>query len=324
MKYLKKFDKYSQYVAYKGGENFLAPNVSYCVKENEVHYTEFVPHDYSKDYLTTVALDDGSISFVITYGTTVDMLESISYSTNNGLTWATIPNRNDKTSDLQIVIQVNEGDKILWKGTAKQTGYYNPGGFDTQYDGSYFTSTVPFDVEGNLMSLCYGDNFIDINTLTERAQFAQVFTHLGHHVMVGSLVVNARNLILPPTTLGEDCYCGMFWNCTSLTTAPELPATTLAKYCYGDMFNGCTSLTTAPELPATTLTSGCYDRMFKDCTSLNYIKAMFTTTPSTTYTSNWVGGVSANGTFVKNSAAEWDVTGTYAIPSGWTVETATD
>ena len=62
--------------------------------------------------------------------------------------------------------------------------------------------------------------------------------------------------------------------------------------------------------------------MFKGCSSLNYIKAMFTTTPSNTYTYDWVSGVASTGTFVKNSAANWDVTGVNGIPSGWTVQTA--
>ena len=88
------------------------------------------------------------------------------------------------------------------------------------------------------------------------------------------------------------------------------------------MFNGCTSLTSAPKLPATTLADRCYDYMFSGCKKLNYIKAMFTTTPSTSYTSNWVSGVAATGTFVKNSAATWNVTGVNGIPSGWTVTTA--
>ena len=49
---------------------------------------------------------------------------------------------------------------------------------------------------------------------------------------------------------------------------------------------------------------------------------MFTTTPSTTYTRDWVSNVSPTGTFVKNSAATWNVTGDYGIPSRWTVQTA--
>ena len=69
------------------------------------------------------------------------------------------------------------------------------------------------------------------------------------------------------------------------------------------MIRDCTSLTTAPELLATTLVSGCYSYMFSGCTSLNYIKAMFTTTPSTSYMNNWVSGVA-----------------TY--PCNWTVQTA--
>ncbi|MBO6271201.1 leucine-rich repeat protein [bacterium] len=125
---------------------------------------------------------------------------------------------------------------------------------------------------------------------------------------------------LPATTLANNCYVNMFSGCTSLSTAPELPATTLANNCYDHMFGGCTSLTTAPELPATKLVYGCYSNMFNGCTNLNYIKAMFTTTPSTTYTQNWVKGVASTGTFVKNSAATWDVTGIHGIPTGWTVE----
>lgn len=47
----------------------------------------------------------------------------------------------------------------------------------------------------------------------------------------------------PPTNIpAVNCYHGMFYGCTSLTTAPELPATTLANGCYSDMFRDCTSL----------------------------------------------------------------------------------
>ena len=36
----------------------------------------------------------------------------------------------------------------------------------------------------------------------------------------------------------------------------------------------------------------------------------------------YINGVAATGTFVKNSAAEWDVSGVNGIPEGWTVQTA--
>jgi hypothetical protein len=113
----------------------------------------------------------------------------------------------------------------------------------------------------------------------------------------------------------------MFYGCTSLTQAPSvLPATTLTGGCYSYMFQNCTSLTTVPELPATTLASYCYNNMFTGCSKLNYIKAMFTTAPSTSYTSYWVEGVASTGKFIKNKNATWNVTGVHGIPSGWTVE----
>ncbi len=130
--------------------------------------------------------------------------------------------------------------------------------------------------------------------------------------------------MLPATTLASYCYNSMFYGCTSLTVAPELPATTLANNCYNYMFSDCTGLTVAPELPATTLASYCYNFIFSGCTNLAYIKAMFTTTPGSSYTSSWVKNVKGTGTFVKNSAATWDVTGNNGVPTGWTVETASN
>ena len=78
----------------------------------------------------------------------------------------------------------------------------------------------------------------------------------------------AGNLVLPATTLLNNCYKRMFRNCTSLTAAPELPATTLADNCYDRMFFGCELLTTAPALPATTLADSCYFAMLANCGSL--------------------------------------------------------
>ena len=69
-------------------------------------------------------------------------------------------------------------------------------------------------------------------------------------------------------TITRFCYKGLFIECTSLTSAPELPSTTLARSCYYGMFDGCGSLTTAPELPATTLANECYSNMFYNCSSL--------------------------------------------------------
>ena len=188
-------------------------------------------------------------------------------------------------------------------------------------------------LSGNIMSLISGD----LQTMSFYGLFEK-FKTLG----------SVSEDFLPATTLATNCYYGMFYNCYSLTTAPALPATSLAGNCYYCMFMGCNKLTTAPsilpatslstncyvqmfkgcaslenapELPATTLASDCYYELFYNCSKINYIKALFTTTPGSGYTTNWVNGVSSTGTFVKSHQATWDVTGTSGIPSNWTVIT---
>ena len=51
-------------------------------------------------------------------------------------------------------------------------------------------------------------------------------------------------------------FCNLFENCNVLTSAPELPATTLANDCYRGMFFGCTKLSTVTMLaPSTEIAS---------------------------------------------------------------------
>ena len=345
MKYIKKFETHTEYEVYKNSQEYLTPNVSYCVDLNEVHFEKYV-RDYSKEYLTFKAVEDTTFKFT---------KSGLSYSLDNGDTWTSLA-ANTATPT------VNAGNEILFKGTMRPSSSY-------QYGIGTFSSTGKFNASGNIMSLLFGNNFFGQTDLTGKNwTFYQLFYNNTRLVDASNLMLPATTLAgdcyrymfqncasltaapeLPATTLAGNCYMSMFMECTSLTTAPELPATTLASYCYygmfrtctslttapelpatiladscySNMFTGCTSLTTAPELPATTLDNSCYTYMFNDCSNLNYIKAMFTITPSTTYTSNWVKGVSSSGTFVKNSAATWNVTGDNGIPSGWTIETAT-
>ena len=123
------------------------------------------------------------------------------------------------------------------------------------------------EASGNVMSLIYGTK------MTEGALVIPDGISFGNpNPVVGGMFKDCSSLTtapeLPATTLVEGCYGYMFRNCSSLTAAPELPATTLADGCYEGMFQGCSSLTTAPELPATTLADDCYERMFQGCSSL--------------------------------------------------------
>lgn len=360
------------------------------------------------DYLTFVAEEAGTFKFSGTTGN-----DSISYSFDSGTTWYTLARNTDSPT-------VSAGNKIMWKGTMTPTDASGNVGIGR------FSSTGRFQVEGNAMSLLFGDNFTNQTSLVGKNC---AFRHLFNGC---TKLTSAENLCLPATTLSKECYANMFYNCTSLTTAPVLPATTLARYCYGQMFHYCTSLATAPQLPATTLaeecyyamfascsnittapqlpattltywcyghmfsrcsslrtapvllaealaekcyygmfeyctsltiapalpattltkdcyrfmfqrctslttapvlsaaslTDGCYYSMFYGCSNLNYIKCLATSICSSpsdyevgcTYT--WVSGVSANGTFVKNSSMSGWPSGTSGIPTNWTVQNA--
>ncbi len=252
-------------------------------------------HDYSQDYLTFDVLTDGTIKWN-SLGS--GQAKTIEYSKNNGA-WTSI------TASTATTISVVTGDKVRFRGT--NTTY---AGSKSNYSG-FEGGTANFNIEGNIMSLVYGDNFANNSTLPNSTYaFCSIFKK--------SNVVSAENLILPATTLTQYCYRAMFSFATLLTKAPALPATTLAKGCYWYMFEQ-TAISTAPDLNATTLVAEAYGNMFNGCANLNYIKCLATTGFTTTNVlQSWVNGVSATGTFVKDEDTTWSV-GVSGIPIGWVI-----
>lgn len=229
-------------------------------------FIEELEKDYSNEYLTTVALEDGTISFNVRFDMGTEYITSISYSTDNGKTWTTTANQDDKEQNLVIDVHVNKDDKVLWKGIATQTGCWSPNYSVDDIVGSFFSSDCEFDASGNVTSLLYGDDFKGETTIENAYAFACLFYDYDEQTECN--VMNAKDLSLPAKTLASHCYNNMFQSCASLITAPELPATTLADNCYDNMFNGCAALTTVPKLSATTLANGCYSCMFNACSSL--------------------------------------------------------
>ena len=327
-KYIKEFNDHTEYEEFVGQVDFdlQTPNISLCNRQNEVHYSPYEKHDYSQDYLTFEIVNDGTLTFINQFESSVIIY--ISYSLDNGITWNQISFSN--TPFLNVI----KGQKILFKGT--NSTYYN----SSQNFGGKLNGTAIFDVSGNIMSMIEGDNFENKNSFTTgynflgffagsniRNAYNLVFPNTVSYDCYSSMFKNCTLLLKPPkelpaTTLREDCYYDMFAGCTNLQSAPKILATVLASYCCIGMFQNCSSLTVAPTLMATNLVTRCYRYMFKNCTSLNYIKALFITISDSEATDDWVDGVAANGTFVKNSAATWTTTGIDGIPTGWTVQTA--
>ena len=278
--------------------------------------------DYSTQYLTLVAQTD-SVSFKYDTATSSNKLQ---YSVDGGSTWVDLGNNQSTTS-------VNTGNKVLFKASGLTV--------NTERGVGRITPSASASVEGNIMSLEYGDNFSGQTTIQNNYQFRKLFSGV-------TTITSAENMVLPATTVKQQCYSQMFqgctnlvktpktigssamtWSgsycfsnlfsyCTSLTTVPSglLPALNLGTQCYWYMFEGCSGLTTAPDLLATTTASQCYQGMFKNCSSLNYIKVL---SNSSFTMSEWVSGVAASGTFVKNPNVTWSSCGQNAYPCGWTV-----
>lgn len=229
------------------------------------------PIDYSTMPLTFEILSDGYISWAKRNSGTWTV--TIEYQINNG-EWVSLTN----TSTGGTRIPVVTGDEVHFRG--------NNAAYSGNYPNFFSGTTCQFNLKGNIMSMINSTNFSGLTAFTSGYTFEGLFRNTP--------VISAEHLLLPATTLTNNCYQAMFWDCKSLTTAPELPAKTLTTNCYWYMFAG--------------------------CSNLNYIKCMATNISATQSTDNWTQGVAASGTFVKASSMnDWTI-GINGIPSGWTIE----
>lgn len=162
--------------------------------------------------------------------------------------------------DGQTWVQLSVGDTVPLKqvGDKALLRGNHPDGFShgpNRY--TNFTMTGSIAASGSVMSLITDEGECD--KIPSGYCFYQLFYDCASLTQAPEL---------PATELAARCYMSMFWNCTRLTKAPALPATKMVTSCYDGIFMGCTALTQAPELPATELSDGCYGGMFDGCTAL--------------------------------------------------------
>lgn len=256
-------------------------------------------HNYSQDYLTFVSLtDNNKFTWINDYKAGY---KTISVSTDEGSTWVSYTSSYNNNKGTTIAT-INKGDKLLIKGN--NDSYYTE-------SRNGFGSSGEFNIEGNIMSLVYGDAFVDKYSLYETRTFTGIFMY--------AKVVDASNLILPATTLTSYCYRAMFAGCSQLETPPKLPATELAIECYSNMFES-TAITASPVLPASTLVDRCYFAMFVSCFYINRVDCYAEDISATNCTYAWLSNAPNSGVFVKSASMSSWPSGTSGIPSGWTVE----
>lgn len=233
--------------------------------------------DYSKQYLTVRSRENSNtITFFVASSATQG--KTLQYSTDGGSNWTSFTMG---SSNQTKTISLNSGETVMFKGNCDRMGTENTA---NKYSRIY--SSKKIDVYGNIMSFLYGDDFSDKVSFKSTAH-----TYTFMKFFEGADIVDASNLILPATTLVENCYRTMFWNNSNMTAGPLLPANTLVSYCYYHMFENCSSLSSIRCLA----TSGMEQN---------------------NSTAAWVNNVASSGTFEYASGASWS-RGTSGIPTGW-------
>ena len=189
--------------------------------------------------------------------------------------------------DNWMELKMNSNSKAINTGhTISVRASQTPTVSTAQGCGSFVVSKK-FTLEGNVMSMYYGADAIN------------------------------------QTSAPNSAFIALFSDNTTLISVSKdfLPATVLNPYCYYRMFKNCTNMIAAPDLPfAGRLASNCYVEMFYN-TQVTYIKSMHISQSylGRIYTANWLYGVPAEGTFVKNKEAQWNDTGASGVPEGWTI-----
>lgn len=235
--------------------------------------------DYSQIPLTFEIISGGTIVWSTS---STSMRKTIQYKKNGG----EMVSITSDTGTSAPSIPVEAGDVVEFYGNNTTYGYYNY----SNYVNQFANSTALFKVNGNIMSLLYGTNFIGQD-------------------------------LLPVTNSGAT-FMSLFKNCTSIISAENMifPAQNINNVAKGyyTMFHGCTNLEKGPTIMASALTSvGVCTEMFYGCEKLSYLKCLSLTVDKNA-TGTWLAHVSATGTFVKHPNAAWE-RGTSGIPMGWTV-----
>ena len=259
----------------------------------------------------TMETDDGQPgTFTLKKGTS----KSISYSTDDGATWSTTTSTNQTVTASKVMLKSSD-----------TTAWYSSG------DNSGMTCTSDFHVYGNIMSLCYGDNFQDKLDIPANNQFRSLFGW--------SNITDATNLVMNATGATDGCYHSMFRNCYKLVSLPDIKIVATYGNSVGVIIDYCTSLTGFSMSNVTAFTGSyeAYDLGY-NCTNLKEVNlpslVSFRTTGDwfsnctnlekivcgATSNTNWnnYGSGSVGTVFYKNPNATWT-----GIPSSWIVRDMT-
>ena len=262
------------------------------------------PSDYDRQYLSITkhsGSTDNTGGIVFAFGWDSYSANTFSYSKDSGTTWTTARFSNFEDQHSMVAkIPMNAGETVLLKSTdfplvstnAELRTYVNDSGDTTAQYGlitelDYYQNVSSADtvytVQGNIMSLVYGDNFSGQTTLDKR-----------FYGLFGSCkgLVDASNLVLPATEATvTSAYTRMFQ--------------------YSDITGGpFVALQSIPD-------RGC-DRMYYNCKNINTVYLPYVETIGNDGIYRILNSAKAGGTLYKKAGVEYP-RGDNVIPNSWTL-----
>jgi hypothetical protein len=190
-------------------------------------------------------------------------------------------------------------------------------GNNTTLNGVNIKTSNPSTLNGNIMSLLYGNDYKNKIVFPEGSKNTFKYLFLGYDKLV-----DITKLELPATELASNCYHHMFTGCKSLKTIPELPANDLTNKCYHGMFMNCDGIDKA-TLPAQYLAPYAYSNMFLGSDNLNEVTTEFIEFDETSL-KGWLEDTAEEGTLYLSKEYPHDIeetTDMLCVPSGWDVIT---
>ena len=143
MKHLHLFETQLNHDSLYEGDNYKEPWIAYTLDNASVTFNK--PHNYSKDYFTIEALEDGEITITIPKAIDQNYATSLSYSKDKSNWTETIVDNTEQT----ITISVTKGDDVYLKGVAKAWQNYNAD--EELYVGLSINSTANINASGNII-----------------------------------------------------------------------------------------------------------------------------------------------------------------------------
>lgn len=235
------------------------------------------------------------------------------YSYDSGETMQTI------AAEAVEYLPLMVGQSLMFVGTSK------PSFSMYVYDGNSYlavntgTTDSKYVVEGNPLSVLYGENFFLRTTLD--SSLSSLFQNM-------QLLVDAHELALPATEItATQAYYRMFNGCSELVYPPEeLPAENPANRAYEQMFWYCPNLVESPQIGIVSGGTSAMTQMFEGCTVISDIYL-----PNFSPASQYAGknqyyrilrAASSAGTLHAKSGVTFERGADY-IPTTWTVVDAT-